>query len=92
MLDRNKHMASGKGRWTVRKKIEGETQKREIAQERRKVVKKKNERPTEEKNESGRTWHTERQDLHYAMRTDKGITRIETHTHTHKKTHTHTNH
>lgn len=49
MVDRNKHMASGKGRWTVRKKIEGETQKREIAQERRKVVKKKNERPREEK-------------------------------------------
>lgn len=53
MADRNKHMASGKGRWTVRKKIEGETEKRERARERRKVVKEENERPTEKKRVGG---------------------------------------
>lgn len=60
MVDRNKHMASGKGRWTVRKKIEGETQKRRDSTREEESGKEKNERPTEEKNESGRTWHTER--------------------------------
>lgn len=46
----------------------------------------------ERERESGRTWHTERWDLHYAMRTDKGITCKHTNTHTHAETHKHTNH
>lgn len=38
------------------------------------------EQKEKERRECGRPWRSERWDLHYAMRTDKGITQTHTHT------------
>lgn len=80
------------GRWIEintrpRGRRDGREERRDGGINRKREV--EEEKEGEREGESGRTWHTERWDLHYAMRTDEGITHTHTQqTHIYKHTRT----